>query len=550
MRNFSELNGNEELEQLLDVLCNSTEYEDIILRRQEKNVLNALNKNKHNRAIRFPKEGKVKDNATKVSILLQATLDCLQISDVSLSMEALKVSNVAKRISKCLVQYLWSMNDKPKTFTLLKNAIILMKSVNCGVWENSQYLSKQFDGIGLAYATCLVNSGITSLKAILDVNSRELELIVNKQPPFGNHLKKLAESVPRYKIEIEDLDQDSRRRKARISISMQNSIDANKSGIAYLLVGKPETSQLLCKAKIFERQLSLRPFQHTLYLYEDSELHLISDSFCGNDIRLSLSANPSTMKTDVNSFLSESIVQEMDSDWPCEVSQHFDHRKKPSNLKMQSFKPAGAIFPKPLNFESLKNLSAKPNVSKFSSSNLSFGSHAPTNKKAIDNEGLDQSIMNKSMRQKSISEYFPEKKILPPKKNARDDAPSSEMKTPDAKENISNELNILKRKAETDKITNPLESDLKIIKTGNLTDKRFDSHPFSQGDNNANPFRRCSENDQVARPVFSREVMAQLDEARRLFRNNSQDVNNESCINPGPKKPKALRRLLALLQDF
>ena len=42
---------------------------------------------------------------------------------------------------------------------------------------------------GLALSTTLVNAGVTSFAKLLEKNPRELELIVNRHPPFGNQVR-------------------------------------------------------------------------------------------------------------------------------------------------------------------------------------------------------------------------------------------------------------------------------------------------------------------------------------------------------------------------
>ena len=59
MKNFSTVGGEEDLSTLISLLSKSKEFEDIPLRRGERNTLNALNKDKNKATIRFPLEGKV-----------------------------------------------------------------------------------------------------------------------------------------------------------------------------------------------------------------------------------------------------------------------------------------------------------------------------------------------------------------------------------------------------------------------------------------------------------------------------------------------------------
>jgi ATP-dependent DNA helicase HFM1/MER3 len=79
-------------------------------------------------------------------------------------------------------------------FALLHNAVLLHKCLQsrykvyvAGVvkiisylfrlWENSKYVSKQLDKIGLMLSTTLVNAGLTSFNKIQTSRPRELEMV-------------------------------------------------------------------------------------------------------------------------------------------------------------------------------------------------------------------------------------------------------------------------------------------------------------------------------------------------------------------------------------
>ena len=76
------------MSELLEVICRSRELSDAVLRTTEKKTLNHLNRNKERNTVRFQLPGKIKNKEMKVNILLQASLGCMSISDVGLSMEA------------------------------------------------------------------------------------------------------------------------------------------------------------------------------------------------------------------------------------------------------------------------------------------------------------------------------------------------------------------------------------------------------------------------------------------------------------------------------
>jgi len=94
MKGYRQVTGQEDLKEMLSILCKSSEFDEVQLRRSEKATLNGLNKDKKKEVIRYPFKEKVKDRATKVSILIQASLGCLEISDASLTMESVRIMQV------------------------------------------------------------------------------------------------------------------------------------------------------------------------------------------------------------------------------------------------------------------------------------------------------------------------------------------------------------------------------------------------------------------------------------------------------------------------
>ena len=70
MKGFSTLSGDESLAALLEKICSSKEFAEVVLRTGEKKVLNQLNCGKEGET-RFKLDGKVKTPAMKVKVLIQ-----------------------------------------------------------------------------------------------------------------------------------------------------------------------------------------------------------------------------------------------------------------------------------------------------------------------------------------------------------------------------------------------------------------------------------------------------------------------------------------------
>ncbi|XP_007444004.1 probable ATP-dependent DNA helicase HFM1, partial [Python bivittatus] len=57
----------------------------------------------------------------------------------------------------------------------------------------------------ITLSNAMMNAGLTSFKRIEDTNARELELILNRHPPFGNQIKESVAHLPKYELNIEQL---------------------------------------------------------------------------------------------------------------------------------------------------------------------------------------------------------------------------------------------------------------------------------------------------------------------------------------------------------
>ncbi|XP_061171634.1 probable ATP-dependent DNA helicase HFM1 [Saccostrea echinata] len=201
MKKFSKLGPTETISELLYELSGCEEFTEVQLRNNEKKTLNTFNRDKNRVTVRYPLTGKVKTKQMKVNILIQVGLGCLLLQDFSLQQDTTRIFRAAQRVSRCLVELLWLKAD----YKSLLSAVQLMKCLKARLWEDSKYISKQLDGIGPALSNALVNAGITTFQKILESNPRELELIVNRHPPFGNQLRDLVSCLPKYELTIEQV---------------------------------------------------------------------------------------------------------------------------------------------------------------------------------------------------------------------------------------------------------------------------------------------------------------------------------------------------------
>ncbi|XP_050038556.3 probable ATP-dependent DNA helicase HFM1 isoform X3 [Dermacentor andersoni] len=201
MRCFSELGGKLSIADLLWSLSCCSEFADVQLRNNEKAALNALNGSRRKPGIRFPMTGRIKTTEMKVNCLLQAMLGCMAVVDSSLAQDIPRIVVVALRLARALVSLL-VLRSPACGFSALLHAVTLQKCLQARLWEDSPHVARQLEHIGPALSSSLVRAGLTSLDKLANANPRELELVVNRRPPFGSRVVLAARRIPKYELDV------------------------------------------------------------------------------------------------------------------------------------------------------------------------------------------------------------------------------------------------------------------------------------------------------------------------------------------------------------
>uniref|UniRef100_H2YTB2 DNA 3'-5' helicase n=1 Tax=Ciona savignyi TaxID=51511 RepID=H2YTB2_CIOSA len=199
VKKFGSLTGNESLQEMVDVIAGCREFQEVNLRMNERTTLNKMNKDKNRVVIRFPMTGRIKTTQMKVNCLLQATMGCINIQDFALSQDVTRIFRNAVRVARCLVELLMLKDN----FKSLYNATLLSKCIRARLWENSRYVTKQLTNIGATLSSALANAGVATFSRAHEMNPRELELIVNRHAPFGNHMHDAIKHLPKYEVQVE-----------------------------------------------------------------------------------------------------------------------------------------------------------------------------------------------------------------------------------------------------------------------------------------------------------------------------------------------------------
>ncbi|KAM8930577.1 putative ATP-dependent DNA helicase HFM1 [Pelodytes ibericus] len=291
---FHSVCGGESLSEMVAMISACNEFSDVQLRTNEKKLLNTLNKDKNRATIRFPMEGKIKSREMKVNCLIQAQLGYIPVQDFSLTQDMAKIFRHGTRVTKCLSEFLGLQEKK---FTAFLNASILAKCFRCKLWEISLHVSKQLEKIGVTLSNAMVNAGLTTFKKIEDTNARELELIVNRHPPFGNQIKESVMYLPKYNIGFEQLARySSAVAEVVITILLTNFEQLQKKRTApdshyvTLIIGDSDnhivfkqkvTDSALLKTGTWTRKIEIKRSSKS----EELSVNLISSEYVGLDIQ-------------------------------------------------------------------------------------------------------------------------------------------------------------------------------------------------------------------------------------------------------------------------
>ncbi|CAH1403160.1 unnamed protein product [Nezara viridula] len=285
MKLFMKMNGKETIPQLLELICLCHEFSDIHLRIDERSTLNRLNNDKTQETIRFPLKGKIKTKEMKINCLIQASLGCLQIPDVSLVQECFKILRLTERICKALSLYLWQR----KWYEGLASSLTITKSIGAKMWENSSHLTRQLPGIGPALSSLLAAAGKTSFKSIMESNPRDLERIINKHPPMGNSLQEMARSIPQYSLE---LNYQSFSKKLYVCLKLINYDKIIDPSHTFSLLVAGCNNELLRKEKIRDAAFIQQKgeINFTINIQPEMKIeavtvHVISEKFVGVDVK-------------------------------------------------------------------------------------------------------------------------------------------------------------------------------------------------------------------------------------------------------------------------
>lgn len=107
--------------------------------------------------------------------LLQALMDNVEITDGMLQSEAQRILKMADGISKCVIEYVKSKHYAKGNFQAVVASVVVGRSLQAVLWENSPFVGKQLAGMDAQLATVLCDRGKKTLQSIMQSTATELE---------------------------------------------------------------------------------------------------------------------------------------------------------------------------------------------------------------------------------------------------------------------------------------------------------------------------------------------------------------------------------------
>lgn len=84
----------------------------------------------------------------------------------------------------------------------VRHALELASSFGARVWDNSPYQMKQIAQIGLVAIRKLAMGGISSIEALEAAEPHRIEMLMSKNPPYGNKLLANLRDFPKLRVSI------------------------------------------------------------------------------------------------------------------------------------------------------------------------------------------------------------------------------------------------------------------------------------------------------------------------------------------------------------
>ncbi|KAI8374238.1 Sec63 Brl domain-containing protein [Radiomyces spectabilis] len=186
---------------MLQLVSHANEFASVRYGQGEKAFFSSLGRNPN---IRYHLPHKPVTVPHKIFLVLQCVIGDINLRAVSpgsqLAHEALNITEQAKRIIKCVIECSVHEQNALK----LEYALELYRSLQATTWADSPQQLRQVDSIGPQLVKRLAKAKIFTLDDIRNTDERRLEMIMHRNPPYGNKLKAAVDRIPQLEMTCND----------------------------------------------------------------------------------------------------------------------------------------------------------------------------------------------------------------------------------------------------------------------------------------------------------------------------------------------------------
>ncbi|KAM0806302.1 putative DEAD/DEAH box DNA helicase [Usnea florida] len=203
MQIFMRLQPRSKMSDILSAIAQAEEFRDVRLRVNEKKLFKEINRAS---GIKFPIKVDIAMHAHKRSLIIQSELGGVDFpADEQyvkhkrqfLQDKAILLSTIHRLIC-CVVDCQIHLQDA----VAARHALELARSFCARVWDNSPYQMKQIAQIGVVAIRKLALGGISSIEALESAEPHRIEMLMSKNPPFGNKLQGNLRDFPKLRVSV------------------------------------------------------------------------------------------------------------------------------------------------------------------------------------------------------------------------------------------------------------------------------------------------------------------------------------------------------------
>ncbi|GAX85569.1 hypothetical protein CEUSTIGMA_g12984.t1 [Chlamydomonas eustigma] len=165
--------------------------------RGDKKLLNSINARTGAGALQYflpdtsdpsKRKPRISSDAEKIYLLIGDALSdtpATDIMDFAMRHECDHIVRVSQRIALCMARYFAHVRRLAAT----ANAFQLVKALKQRMWEGTTQQCRQLPNVGRLIASRLASHALGSLKALSEADARRIELVTDRNYPFGTKLK-------------------------------------------------------------------------------------------------------------------------------------------------------------------------------------------------------------------------------------------------------------------------------------------------------------------------------------------------------------------------